>query len=99
MVHLNWTHTADLDLKAIYDYIARNSTYYASREVSQIFKHAQTLTLQPDSGKIVLENKSYTLREIVFKNYRIVYEIISPQRIDILFIHHGARDLQNRLNK
>ncbi|AGC76497.1 hypothetical protein DDD_1370 [Nonlabens dokdonensis DSW-6] len=55
--------------------------------------------MQPVLGKVVFTKESFSLRELVAGNYRIIYEIINEERIDILFIHHGARDLGKRLRK
>lgn len=99
MVVINWTFTADKDLNSIYNFISKNSKYYAQREISKIYNAAQKLQQQPLLGKIVIEENSFILRELVIGNYRIVYEIIHKERIDILFIHHGARDLGARLKQ
>lgn len=29
-------------------------------------------------------------------NYRIIYKIVDPEKIDVLTIHHSARDLYRR---
>jgi plasmid stabilization system protein ParE len=99
LVSLNWTHTADEDLNSIFNFIAKNSTYYAHREINKIYVAASSLQLQPVLGKVVFTKESFSLRELVAGNYRIIYEIINEERIDILFIHHGARDLGKRLRK
>jgi len=46
--------------------------------------------------KVVLEFQRQNIREIVFGNYRIIYKIVSEKQIDILTIHHSARDLSKR---
>jgi toxin ParE1/3/4 len=98
VVYIIWSQIADLDLKSIYDYIAKNSTFYADREIDKIYTAIDKLKNQEKLGKIVLEDDSGCLRELVVGNYRVIYEIVAKDRIDILFIHHGARDLKNRLS-
>lgn len=98
MVVIFWTYTAKDDLNAIYDFIAINSIYYAKREIQKIYETTEILKSQPEMGKTVNEDNTFSLRELVYKNYRIIYEIISSNRIDILFIHHGARSLKERIN-
>jgi len=36
------------------------------------------------------------IRELIEGNYRIIYLIINDERIDILTVHHSARDLTRR---
>ncbi|WP_394368663.1 type II toxin-antitoxin system RelE/ParE family toxin [Marivirga atlantica] len=37
------------------------------------------------------------IRELIEGNYRIVYRIIDKEKVHILLVHHGARDLTKRL--
>ena len=47
----------------------------------------------PRCGRIVPELADYNFREIIFRNYRIVYRIIDDNDdVEILAIIHGARD-------
>ena len=41
-----------------------------------------------------IENKK--IRELIEGNYRIIHKIVSENQIDILTIHHSARDLTKR---
>ena len=36
------------------------------------------------------------IRELIEGNYRIIYKILEENKIDILTIHHSARDLTRR---
>ena len=44
----------------------------------------------PESGHVVREVDSSMIREIVFGQYRIIYELGS-NRVKILAVFHGAR--------
>jgi toxin ParE1/3/4 len=46
-------------------------------------------------GKMVPEFLLPELRELIEGNYRIIYRIVSEERIDILTIHHSSRLLSN----
>ncbi len=46
-------------------------------------------------GRIVPEQNNQFLREMIFKNYRIIYEIVGNTKIEILTIYHQARLLSN----
>lgn len=47
-------------------------------------------------GKIVSEINQENIRELIEGNYRIIYKIIKTNQVDILTIHHSARDLIRR---
>jgi toxin ParE1/3/4 len=65
-------------------------------QVERIKSRIKVLKTQPKSGKIVPEVNRIDIRELVYGNYRIVYKIVSQNRIDVLTIHHSARDLTTR---
>ncbi len=43
-------------------------------------------------GRIVPEFNNEILREIIYKDYRIVYKILKEENIEILAVYHGAKD-------
>lgn len=47
----------------------------------------------PYSGRKVPEINIDSVRELIFGNYRIIYFVASPSRIDILTVHHSAKRL------
>jgi toxin ParE1/3/4 len=87
--------TARFDLKEIYDYIKRDSIKYAELEKQKIKEAINKLPRQPLSGRVMPELNNENYRELIFRNYRIVYEIISAKQINILTIHHHARHIGN----
>ncbi len=99
MVQIRWLELAKLDLKDIYEFIAMDSKRYAKYQVQQIKSRTQILKKHPLAGKMVREFEDTQLRELVCGKYRIIHRIISPKLIHILLIHHGARELEKRLNE
>ena len=97
MVQVVWLIDAKTDLKEIYEFIALDSKRYARLQIEKIKDCIKILKSKPYIGKIVQEINQPEIREIVESNYRIVYRLITSKRIHILMIHHGARDLQRRL--
>ena len=97
MVQIKWTQTARMDLCAIHEYIAKDSKKYAKLEVQKIQSRTQLLKNRPLSGRKVPEINNVDIREIIEGRYRIIYKLIDTHRIDILTIHHAARDL-NKIN-
>jgi addiction module RelE/StbE family toxin len=96
MVRINWTFQAKNDLKAIADYISTDSRLYAKLQVIRLKNRTKTLKTQIRSGKIVPEINLENFRELIEGSYRIIYKIVNDNQIDILTIHHSARDLTRR---
>ena len=96
MVRINWTKQAVSDLQSIAEYISKCSKFYAKREVLKIRNVTINLKTFPLSAKIIIEISKPDFREIIQGNYRIIYKIVSKQRIDIITIHHAARSLPKR---
>ena len=94
MVKVVWTEIATDDLKDIFDYIADDSERYASITVNKIYQRVQELIINPYLGRKVPEFNSDLIREVISGNYRIVYQIVSNNQIDILRIYHTARLLK-----
>ncbi len=94
MVKLIWTDQAITDLGDIGDYIAENSEKYAKLTVKKLFERPEILKTYPQAGRIVPEKNEENLRELIEGNYRIIYEIVSADQIDILTVYHSARDLK-----
>ncbi len=96
MVRINWTFQAKDDLKNITEYISKDSKRYAKLQVTRLKTRTRVLKIQIRSGKIVPEINQENIRELIEGNYRIIYKIVEDNRIDILTIHHSARDLTRR---
>ncbi len=95
MVKIVLSKTARFDLKEIVDYIRRDSIKYAFLEKKKIENAINSLPTKPLSGRVVPELNNKNLRELIFRNYRIIYEIVSEKQINILTIHHHARLISN----
>lgn len=96
MVKLNWLNDARNDLIQIYSYIYQDSIYYSIKTVNDIVTLAGNLELLPYIGRKVPEYNMDNIRELIYKSYRIIYEIQS----NVVFIHriwHSARNLPKQL--
>ena len=92
VVSIVFSKTARFDLKEIVDYIKRDSTKYALLEKKKIRDAIDKLRIQPLLGRVVPELNNEVFRELIFRNYRIIYEIVSrEEEINIVAIHHHAR--------
>jgi len=86
-----WAGPAKFDLRAIHDFIAADSRYYAKKVVQDILDRANILEAYPVIGRKVPEIDDESIREIFIHSYRILYEIKSDQ-VYIIGIIHGRRD-------
>ena len=96
MVRINWTFQAREDLKAIAEYISKDSKRYAKLQVIRLKNRTKILKTHIHLGKIVPEFSRENIRELIEGNYRIIYKIVSNNQIDILTIHHSYKDLTKR---
>ncbi|WP_338377916.1 type II toxin-antitoxin system RelE/ParE family toxin [uncultured Flavobacterium sp.] len=96
MVRINWTKQAVSDLQSIAEYFSKDSKFYGKREILKIRNATTILKTYPLSGKIISEITKSDFREVIQGNYRIIYKIVTNQRIDIITIHHASRSLPKR---
>jgi toxin ParE1/3/4 len=96
MVKIVWTEIAIVDLKEIFDFIADDSTRYASITTQKIYQKAQGIIDNPYLGRIVPEFNDKFIRELIEGNYRIIYKIKSEIQVDILRVSHAARLLKKK---
>lgn len=95
MVQIIWSEKSKNDLKDIYDFIAKNSKYYAAKTVTTLKNRTTILKTYKEIGKIVPEFEMETIRELIEGNYRIVYQIADSNRVEIVSVFHASRDMKN----
>ncbi len=96
MVEIIWTIQSIEDLEKIAEYIAKDSEKYAQMQVQNFFEATKSLEEFPKAGRIVPELNIKEIREIFVGFYRVIYHIISKEKIEILAIHHSYRLLKKR---
>ncbi len=84
---LIWSPLAIDRVSEIADYIARDNINASVKWVEEIFNEADQLIEFPESGRLVPEIERYNIRELIFRNYRIIYQI-KEQEISILTLRH-----------
>jgi toxin ParE1/3/4 len=85
-----WTARARADLKAIHDYIAKDSPQNAKRVVREMRRKADTLEETPQIGRAVPELDNPDIREIPAYSWRIVYQV-RERRVFVITIIHKRR--------
>ena len=86
-----WSIPAKQDLKKIYDYIAKDSKYYAEKVSQNILERSEKLNEFPKIGRIVPEIGEVNIREVIVYSYRLIYEI-SSDKIEVLALIHCKQD-------
>ncbi len=87
-----WSTQAIEDLRELCSYLARHDPQAALRMGNGVLDHAQILAQFPFIGPAYPRGTGGPLREIVFRSYRIFYDVSEgSHRVDILHIQHGAR--------
>ena len=92
MEKIVWLIRAQEDLIQIYNYISKNSIYYAEITIRNIYYLTNDLLIFPYMGRKVPQFNNYNVREIPYKSYRIIYEV-SNNCIYILRVVHKSRIL------
>ena len=84
---IKWSLLAVERLTSIINFISEDKPIAASNLSTRIFSAVERLIDFPQSGRIVPELESPKYREILVKNYRIIYTIIENV-VYILTIRH-----------
>ena len=90
---IEFTERARKDLNDIFNYISLDSPQYAESFLRDIYEKIENLELFSKIGRRVPEIEHRNVRELIFKNYRIVYRILN-EKIQIITIIHGSRLLK-----
>lgn len=94
MVQINWTDDAKLDLKNIYEFISKESEYYAELTVFKLIDKTELLNNNVNIDKVIKEKQNPFFRELLYKKYRIMYKVLGHRQVDILNIFHSSRNFE-----
>jgi plasmid stabilization system protein ParE len=92
-VTLSWTTEAKAELQDIYAYIAARDKPAAQRLVAKIRALANGLVDHPQIGRMVPEFDHPNIRERIWGDYRIVYQL-SYRGIEVIALWHSAEPLE-----
>jgi len=93
-VLINWTKPALDSLLEIVCHIKLDHPPAARRFAASVKAKVTRLRDFPESGRTVPEFPFSGLREIIIKDYRVIYRVRrNPIRVEILTVRHGARPL------
>jgi len=77
---IRWTVGAQQDLREIVEYIGQDSVVYAATMAERIVTAVERLQQHPKLGRIVPEYEDPTLRELIVRNYRVVYRRVGTRK-------------------
>jgi toxin ParE1/3/4 len=87
-----WSEQARDDLQAIVLFIAQDNPSVAESFGCLLMSKVDVLAQFPQFGRVVPEENDETVHEIVFRSYRIIYQVIAEKEIvAIARVWHGAR--------
>ena len=87
-----WSQEAAADLEAIAEYIAKDSAFYAAAFVTEIRDASRTLIEFAERGRVVPELDNPEVRELLIKDYRLIY-FVAEKHVTVLAVIHGAKRL------
>ena len=95
-----WTKESLHNLKDIEKFISLDNSAAAIKLIEKLISLTQDLISFPKKGRVVPELNINQIREIVYRNYRIVY-FLRKNSINVLtiFESHKLLDKENLLNK
>ena len=87
-----WSDAAIGDIRDLCSFIARDNSQAAEKVGTGIPDHVRILADFPFIGPAYPRGTSGPLREIVYRPYRIYYDVSEElQQVQILHVWHGAR--------
>ena len=92
-MQLHWSKEALVRLEEIEEFIARDNPKIAIEFTDKLILIAESISDNPEKGRIVPELAIEQIREILYKGYRIVYNRRETS-IDILTVFEGHQLLK-----
>lgn len=90
MADVVWRPQALRDLEAIETYYSEVAPDFASLFVAGAFEATERLSDFPNAGRIVPEIGDGAIRELIYRQYRIIY-VGMEDTVEVLTIYHSAR--------
>jgi toxin ParE1/3/4 len=92
-----WSAQALCDLRAIRDFIARDSEHYAHLQIDRLISRVERTAGMPITGHPVHEFIESGLREVHEGGYRIIYGIRDEEFQVVTIVHMKQRITRRRL--
>lgn len=89
LLHYTTRFVYEVDEQA--EYLAQYSPARASLFVDSIFRQLELLKQHPRLGCAVPEFSDEAIRELLFRQYRLICRLVANDRIDVLALQSGLR--------
>lgn len=89
-MNIKWSPLSIERVTEIARFIAEDNPAAAEKWVDSIFDSVEKLARFPQSGRVVPEFNKEEIREIIFGNYRIIYQV-NVSLVEILTVRHGRQ--------
>ena len=96
-MNISWSDQALRDLRAIRDFIARDSEHYARLQVERLVSRVERAAMMPSRGHPVHEASESDLREVHEVSYRIIYRMRDHDLQVVTIVHMKQRITRKRL--
>ena len=96
---LRWSARARADLKAIHDYIAKDSPTNAQTVVREILSRAATLPATPRVGRQVPELDDPDIREVPVHAWRVIYQLRGTTVFIVTLVHRRRAPAPEQLRR
>jgi addiction module RelE/StbE family toxin len=90
---LVWSTESKLRLQKIEEYISIDNPAAAIVFIDKLISTAESILEHPQKGRVVPELGIENIRELIYKNYRIVY-LLKKYSIEILTVFEGHQLLR-----
>jgi len=94
---ITWSAQARRDLRAIREFIARDSKHYARLQIERLIDRVEHTADMPSKGHPVHEFLESSLREVHEGGYRIIYRIQDEELQVVTIVHMKQRITRRRL--
>lgn len=91
MVKITWSNLALESIHAAGEFHRPYSAGFADALIERVFEKVFLLETHPLLGRVIPEFNRADLRELLYKQYRIMYQILAPEDLAVLIIHHSAK--------
>ena len=93
MVEIRWSPIATDDYESIIRYYEKTAPKFAQNFAKKIIYIIENLIQFPKMGRLVPEFENTEIREIAYRNFRIIYRL-QENLLEIARIIHGSRILR-----
>ncbi len=93
MVEIRWSPIATDDYESIIRYYEKTAPKFAQNFAKKIIYIIENIIQFPKMGRLVPEFENTEIREIAYRNFRIIYRL-QEDFLEIARIIHGSRILR-----